>query len=581
MGVTVVPGTGSRKRYYPKYDIKLGPFTGGVNLEVDPVLLGSNILQECVNYMVKDGGELRLRPQVTSHAAASFALPAPNYQNYVTPLGSVISNSGFLIPILSVVTGTVTGSIITSPVAKFYKYDEANRTWVTCFANKASTGTPKDVFFYNSKFFVLFSFGGLAAASNVSGASLIDVSGSPSGFKAVVFKDRIFVTDGNEVTYSDANPLGAATDWSNVAPHTSNNLGFAREDQNESVRDMCVYNDSLYISTYRRVYRLSFATDPRVDGDLSIVSDTVGGTSMQVYNGNLYICNGLGVYRLVTSYFVEVSEAVRSFFRAATKNVPLVTNAPFGFSFNDSTINMSMMDHYLIVGPLNYQAERRPSELRIDSTSSNQYLVYDLDNNTWVKWLFSAGDVDPIGGPGSKVLLSASEDPSAITTYIWVGRTFNDRNYDVLGGISYLQQRVYSMDAGMLSLDRNVSSLRGCDIGATTYPWIGAKFVTSAVDLGDSTSWKKITTTLLDANFANASVTSGSAVGYIIDNHPIELQPTDSDRLKFGGAYRFHHYAFYHDSLAAVITGNVNTPAELDDIRRVSSYVMTSRADIT
>lgn len=574
MGITQVPNTGSRKNIYPKYEIQQGPWTGGLNLAADASLIGTNELQECINFMVKPGGSLYTRPSVSR----SFAnLPVPDYRNYVSALGSIINTSNQSTPIISVCNPT-TGN------TTFWRYKGPVTGWIPAFATISNVSdVPRQVIYYNTKYFLFYNIVGCFVTSSITGTpSPVTGSNGFGGSKVVMLKDRFLILSNafasvGDIYWSDINPNGTSTDWSSSPPHTFGSLGLSREDSGEGIRDICVHDDSLYICTYRRVYRLSWTSNPGVagDGELTLISDTIGGSAMETYNGNLYLLNGDGLYRLVSNYFVEVSQAVRPFLRAASKGVSANVNS-FA-SVTDPVLGLYLLGSKLLCGPFNAGAPLRYNDVT-DYATGNMYLVYDMDLNIWYKWQYSANLVDPIAGPSQSILYSSVDDASSTEKYLWIGVTLN--NGVLTSG--FRSQSVYSMEAADLV---NFTMGSGQDIATGRKQWIGGKFSTSSVDLGDNSSWKKLLTSLLDANYAAQShfTHDASEIGYSIDGHDVNLTPVDNSRLKFGGAYRFRSYSFHYDSITGCefnpVFGGTTSPI-LNDINRFSSYVTTSRKNV-
>lgn len=550
MGATIVPGTGSRRAYFPKYKINQGPFSGGVNYEDDPSSLGENELQECINYTLKPDGTLVARPPVTS-IGVSAGLPIITSADFVYALGSVLTGANNLVPIICISSGST---------YKFFKYEGLSVGWIKAFDDLVGAGPVSNCFYYNNNFYVLFdSTPALFSCATTTGTLVAVVAGAgadpPAGIQSLILKDRIFIQDGNEVYYSKA------TDPSNFNAPDGGTLGLSREDANDTVRDMVIFNNSLYICTYRRIYQLSFTTDPEVDGTLTLVTDTQGGFDMQVYKGNLFVVNGDGLYTLVNNYLVEVSQKVRKFLRAACRNL-----VPFGGGLEIPVVRLHLIGNLLLVGPLNLNAQLRFSDLP-DALTGNQYLVYDLDLGIWFKWLFSANITDPISGPQQDVMFCAVNDPSTVDEYVWVGMT-------LVGGLNHVDQ-VTTLKA----MDLNSETTKGYDSGEAGPRWVGGFFKLGEINLGDSTQWKRVFTSTLDAKLVPMILAGGglpSVLGFDVDGNEAlaVVTPTESGRISMAKAFRCKEYAMYYDSLTSTVTTPVEP--ELTDINEFFSWVQLS-----
>lgn len=624
MGISIVPGTGSRRAYFPKYKVQLGPFTGGLNLTKDPTLLGENELQECINYMIDTGGTLKLRPG----ASRTFdGLPSVDYKTYWTALGSVLTSDNNLVPVIGLTVNDLDVSLDPAGTwtTRFYKY--LGGTWNSAFADLSSgppgsgdqsVNYPVSTFWYGGKFFVVYycadnapgsgnppfedysAFTGGVYKASTSTGTLTQVltptfggqqvfGVSPGGFKALVFKDRIIIASRQNLFWSSVNPTGSNTyDW-NTDPTTTppGNAGFnqiGKEDAHDSIRDICIHEDALYILTYKSVFRYTWTTNPGTAGDglLTRLTGSIGGESLESYNGVLYLLNGLGLYRLVNDYFIEISAQVKDFMRSSSNGIP--PDVKYA-GITERAIGIYRMGSKLLCGPFNFHAVLRANDIS-DQLSANQYLVFDMDLGVWTKWLFSANTEDPpVGGPAQQIMPASQEDPAVTEEYIWISRTLDLGVFDGGSDGDFYLQRAFLMSAEKVdSTSSNTNNDNGAASGILVPKWIGGWFNTASIDLGDSTTWKRVSTSLLDAVLTPTSFGTGhpSTLNYDIDGGgdvEIPITPADNNRLKFGAGYRFHTLSFKYDGISGIGEFTDNLNPELNNINQWNAYIMGSRKD--
>ena len=600
MPITLVPNTGYRHNIFPKYNIEFGPWTSGLDTLHDPALLSTSSLQDCINYQIQDDGKLKLRPSVTKIDPPT----APDYRNVVSALGSFTRYNNKLVPVIG-----VSGTADTYDGIKFYYY--ADGAWSDAFTDiDYSSGIvgdgviPVQIIGYNNMLFVMFSKYGLATSGSLVG-TLADLTGpanlNDSGptdqsylRKGLVFKDRIILMSDNDIYWSTANPSGdTSNDWSQTAPNTAGNLGLIREILNQFLYDMVVFNDAIYIVTSNRVCKFDWATDPNIDGQFTVVSDAIGGRKFVTYNGDLYLFNSQGLYRLINNYFVEVSEPVRDTIRQNVQDLAERNVTYFGVDsvFNgvgELSVSMHQLGNLLLLGPFNSIAPARYND-HTDDYTGNIYLVYNMDLQVWTKWQFSpnTGDVYPFAGPSQAPMPSAYNSPSSVEHYVWVGLTLVN---GALGGSGIRQQCSYILDTvDLVRTDMNCKPYD--DAGSGHHKWIGAKFATAEVDLGDSNLWKRLQTTTLDAFNYRAPVFFSHGVpvmGYLLDNNItsdqnsiVNVNTPSTGRLKFAKAYRMKRFGFYYDSITGLdsVASSSIESIDLDGIRRISSIVTLSRKE--
>lgn len=571
MGATIVPGTGSRRAYFPKYKINQGPFSGGLNTVEDPTSLGENELQECVNFVAKPDGVLYGRAPV---GISTVGLPTITGNMYVTALGSVIQRTtGDLIPIIAI-TDLTSGT-------DFYRW--TGTTWVTAFAHHAqtegtsptgSTGVFTKIWLYNNVYYLLttsagiYSTTGLGTALTYIGPQTINGK-TVAGVDGAILKNRLIISDGENLFWSKATD---PTNWVATGGAPPAGVLLTNSSDGDQIRSIIVFQDDLWVMKNNGVYRWSWSTDPNLDGTYEQIS-TDGAFDCAVYNSDLYIINGNGVYKLVSSFFTEVSAKIRSTFRTASSQLDY--NGVFSNTTLLNKIGLFKIGSYLMCGPFNTLSIPRPGDPDVDDFVGNSYYILDLDTGVWVEWQFSAySTTNPVSGPVQDVMPFSQNNPAAPDSYLWIGAS-------KLGVGSFLfpyLTQPYSINAAQLE-GTNV----GQDKGTLGSSWIGGRLKLGSISLGDATAWKRVFTSTLDAVWTSNTLFSAGAstLGYVIDGVVSTVRATVSaQRLNFGKAFRCKSYAMYYDSITSVAVGvNTNQLAELTDINAFFSWVQISRKD--
>lgn len=608
---------GALRRVYPIYKnvLQLGPFSGGLDTEIDPINLPPNVLQKCVNYIVRQDGVLGQRPTVQSHLQTAFGFPAvPTTSMFGKSLGSLETGSGNLTGFAAIGTATF-ASTTTSFRIKWYKYNPAARNWNAAFTDTTGTVTttslqasaflPNGIVKYNDVYYIAVVASGLLHATSTTGTLAIypglnpptagseaplwgvDSNGNYVGLigAPVIIKDRMVVVDPNNIYWSG---VGDPSYWVSGTPSgtpgvgTGGDLLTSKEDGQQTI-DFVVFDEELYYFKGQSVWKFSWTTDPSVDGINERVSDEIGATDHEIYDNELYVANGRGLYKLVNQFFTEISEPVRSQWRngfqtSVNYNEPNYETPQWGFGVNK-------LDHLLLCGPLNANATRRYDETINDPLVGNYYLVYDFDTGAWSSWQFSANATPcAISGPTEKPF-PVGTNPGAPSEYVWFGQTLSGGSLGT-GPLPRLQNSFSVLTA---ELNNELNNSSGTDVGgdpstgASYYRWKGNIFKTGALTLGDNTKWKRMFNCLIDGIYnALSSTPAPSIFGYEIDGASSPTIPIvpQVGRLAISAGVRFHNLSLLYDSItgqAVLSTGPSNT--ELTDINQITMEVSVSQKD--
>lgn len=587
MGIQILPGTGSRRAYDAKYKLSQGPWSGGINTVEAATALGENELQDCVNFMFKPDGSLRVRPPVSriENDDERGDLPVLTPDHVVTALGSVVQSNGKLSPMIAVKN---LGEIFDEHT-EFYHWNGSQ--WLDAFmdipssqaTDSGDTGIFVKVLQYNNKYYLVaqdsifeldtetgdISYSLLTPATTTLGGKHI------GGYDGVILKNRLVVHDGKNVFYSKATD---PTDWS-VGGGAGVLETFASD--NDVIRRMIVFQDSLWLMKNNGVYRLTWVSDPGTDGVYEKVSDE-GAYDAETFNNDLFIINGKGVYKFVSSYFIEVSAKIRNVFRKSSNGLGYIafgSGPALNLMFNK--IGLFKVGSQLLCGPFNDIVPLRNGEASVEDYISNAYFVLDLDSGLWSKWQFSAySTTNPVCGPSSAVMPFSAGNPAAPENYVWLGLSLATHRTPIDWLLPYLTTISSISAVQMDAYDTDGLVIKGQDFGVAGASWIGGLLKLGEINLGDSTEWKHVFHSRLDAKWEDNTVFEhgASEIGYIVDGVVATPEITPSaGKLRFGKGFRCKEYAFFYDSITGISAFLAsNQLPELNDISAFFSVVQIS-----
>lgn len=537
-----------------KTKVDFGPFVGGLNTAPDRYKISPNELSECVNYLVKQNGALVARPKAVYQIASAVATASGKSHR---SLGSV-SNGGYSWPLFSMTTATAT---------TFWYFRPDLGTWNQAFTDLASSHTPKKYLFYNNFHWVvtddlLYRANGTGAGSvltSMGGFATVTGNGSlwnGVAIDAFLLKDRLVVVTPFGLAWSKATDPSV---W--AAPDG----GYVLNPGNDIQYSAVAFQDSIYIFGSAGIWRFTWSSDPSVDATFEqIYFDSAwNGT---VLNNELYFCTDNGVYKYINGFAVEISEKIRSTYQTVATLIG--TGSPV--DSQGGRPGIFVLDNLLLVGPFNVNdVDLQPirSGVFVNARAANWYYVYDVDLKVWTNWLFSAEATSPIGGPTLPPLQAGKNYSN--DTYYWV---------TALTISGTMRTAVISMSASDLAKN-NTSN--GYDVGVSGNTWIGFRFATAILDLGDATIWKRLVSGILDAVLTSTSFATGTSQISLFLNGNTFLVPgvsPDVGRLQWGTSYRFKTLGFIYDCLNGITISGASTPnVEINSIRGFITYITTSR----
>lgn len=262
--------------------LRLGPFSGGLNIGSDPVLVQDNELIDCLNLELDVDGSLVSRPAIQ----VAFQ-GAQNERLFI--FGSVVF-SGTLYLFATRAGGT-------------YVSSNAGSSWTQLNPGGLSREC-KTMEVYNNTVWLPATPG--SANGGISwtvGGGAVAVAALPRAEKCVVHKNRLYVCPGESAT-SNASRLS----FSNAADFTTwggSNFIDVQPGDGDTLNNLVVYQDNLLLFKGESAHVLAYDLDP-VDAILREINPVVGSTgSLGVvqYENTVYAMHRNKVYEIINFNF--------------------------------------------------------------------------------------------------------------------------------------------------------------------------------------------------------------------------------------------------------------------------------------
>lgn len=272
--------------------IKLGPFTGGLNLAADPQNIDNSELQECINFEVDLDGSLMSRPAIIETVSNA-------------------SNSSIRMKIIGRARVSGGGSVLLgcNGTAVYY-FGGAPQTW-TYIANVNSEVALQ----YNDTVYIIATVDSSNPGGRWNGFSTFTADATmPRGSAAVFHKSRLFVVPGvasrgysnsSRLTFSD-------TITSTVLTWTATNIIDVSPGDGETLNDIIVYNDNLLLFKDNSIYLLAYDIAP-ANAVLRQVNGGVGVSDQQCvdfYENSIFFLHKGNVWEMLNFEFKQINQNV-------------------------------------------------------------------------------------------------------------------------------------------------------------------------------------------------------------------------------------------------------------------------------
>lgn len=261
--------------------LKLGPFTGGLNISSDPVLIQDTELADCLNLELDIDGSLVSRPAIQ-----------------VAFTGG--TNGRFLIIGSVVFSGTL--YLFATQAGATYVSSNAGSSWTQLNPGAVSREC-KTMEVYNNTVWLPTTFANIAGLgmSWTPGGGAVLQAAMPRGDKCIVHKNRLYVCPGENAT-TNASRLTFSqsadfTTWPGA------NFIDVQPGDGDTLNNAVVYQDNLLLLKGESSHVLAYDLDP-VDAILREINPVVGSTGsfgVVQYENTVYVMHHNKVYE-VTNY---------------------------------------------------------------------------------------------------------------------------------------------------------------------------------------------------------------------------------------------------------------------------------------
>lgn len=322
----------------PAETLRLGPFSGGLNIGSDPVLIGDNELISCLNLELDIDGALINRPAIQVAFSGG-------------------SNPRFLIFGSVVFSGTL--YLFATQNGGTYISSNAGSSWTQLNPGGVSRECKTMEVYNNTVWMPATPLSANGGISWTPGGGAVAVAAMPRGEKCVVHKNRLYICPGDTAT-SNSSRLS----FSSAADFTTwpgANFIDVQPGDGDTLNNVAVYQDNLMLFKGESTHVLAYDLDP-VDAILREINPVVGsGGSLGIvqYENTVYCMHRNKVYEITNFNFTIINV-----------KVPLVfDNAlPTGTSARYENQHLTLLGERLIVRYF------------------NKTYAFQLRTRTWSEW---------------------------------------------------------------------------------------------------------------------------------------------------------------------------------------------------
>lgn len=262
--------------------LRLGPFSGGLNISSDPVLVQDNELTDCLNFELDTDGSLVSRP------AIQVAFQGAQNERLLIFGSIVFSGTLYLF-------ATRAGSTFVS--------SNAGSSW-TALAPGGLARECKTMEVYNGTVWLPATPGSAnGGMSWTPGGGAVSVAAIPRAEKCVIHKNRLYTCPGNTAT-SNASRLSFSASADPTSWPGSNFIEVQLGD-GDTLNNVVVYQDNLLLFKGESTHVLAYDLDP-ADAILREINPVVGSDgSLGVvqYENTVYALHRNKVYEIINFNF--------------------------------------------------------------------------------------------------------------------------------------------------------------------------------------------------------------------------------------------------------------------------------------
>lgn len=312
--------------------VRLGPFSGGLNVISDPTTIADVELAECLNFEQDLDGSLKSRTpfkEIAGHASFTERIVFLNEAVFGTDHYLIASNVNGVYFFLN---GSFT--LITNTFEAGAAVQYADKVYLVPKPGSANPGGKWD-----------------------PTAGYTAVAAIPQGQAAVVHKERLYICPGTKAT-TNASRL-KFSDPSNLDSYPAGNFIDVRQGDGTKLIDVTVYQDNLLLFKEQSTHLLAYDTRPD-DAVLRPISDTIGVNrqwNVVNYENQVYIFSGGWVYEITNLDFLRLNV-----------KVPFVRDDTVPSAFSDEFIFLCLLGDRLVC------------------RYYRKIYVYGMRTRTWSEW---------------------------------------------------------------------------------------------------------------------------------------------------------------------------------------------------
>jgi hypothetical protein len=318
--------------------VKLGPFSGGLNLLAEPQNINDSELTECINFEVDVDGSLMNRPAIVETTDNGA-----NGSGGWTPIGRAdLAGGNYLIA--SQDNG---GTCV---------FDGLTWTYIT--------GAVSDIALqYNNTVYILARQDSVSNGGSWNGTSFTSDATLPRASSAVFHKSRLFTVPGVDAVTNTSRLTFSDTITSSTITWTGTNIIDVSPGDGERLVDIVVYNDNLLLFKENSIYLLAYDISPS-DAVLRKIHSNIGVNAthcIDTYDSSVYFLHKGIVWEMQDYEFKRISF-----------NVPFV----FDPTFIPNSAGSSLRDEVWL---------RRMGDRLLVGFYKKRYSYY-LPTRTWSEW---------------------------------------------------------------------------------------------------------------------------------------------------------------------------------------------------
>lgn len=290
----------------PVKDLKVGPFSGGMNKYSDPSAIADSELVECLNFDIDLDGSLKSRPPWhTLFATFTFDYSATLLGNNTNVLGS------FVVGGYRVVVGTTYFNSSDNPTrygAFLYWVDGPNAGTYT-YIDVQSSNPYTSVLRYNDILYFTRGSGGGYKWNTLTQAGT-SLPSMPGGSACIIYKERMWII-GDKSSPSKAARM-YFSDVGNPESYPSANFFDVRPGDGESLNDLIIYQDNLFLFKSSSIWVFAYDTQP-ANAVLQQLHDGLGVDTQRcvaLYENSLYFLKWNQVYQIANYDFTRISTKI-------------------------------------------------------------------------------------------------------------------------------------------------------------------------------------------------------------------------------------------------------------------------------